>query len=97
MDQIERITYYESLLRTAETALREYEDAKDRVLALSEEIGELDRYLGSEAWKQDVEDDENGKLPADLTRGVLSEDGIYNAVTAFRKIREEGEEKGAEE
>ncbi len=98
MDQIERITYYESLLRTAETALREYEDAKDRVLALSEEIGELDRYLGSKAWKQDFEDDENGKLPADLPRGVLSEDGIYNAVTAFRKIRDaEGEENGTEE
>ena len=97
MEQIERITYYEALLRKAETALREYEEGKERVLALSEEIGELDAYLGSEAWKQDFLDDEEGKLPADLPRGVLSEDGIYDVVTAFREIAEEAAETAAEE
>ena len=29
-------------------------------------------------WKKDFEDDEAGKLPRDLKRGVLSEDGIYD-------------------
>ena len=29
-------------------------------------------------WKEDFEADEKGKLPKDLKRGVLSEDGIYN-------------------
>ena len=97
MEQIERIAYYEALLRKAETALQEYEKAKERVLALSAEIGELDAYLGSDAWKQDFLDDEEGRLPADLPRGVLSEDGIYNVVTAFREIADETAETAADE
>ena len=29
-------------------------------------------------WKKDYEDDEKGKFPQDLKRGVLSQDGLYN-------------------
>ena len=34
--------------------------------------------MGSGKWQEDYEADEAGKVPADLKRGVLSEDGLYN-------------------
>ena len=40
-------------------------------------------YYRSPLWRSDFEADEAGKLPADLPRGVLSEDGIYNALQAY--------------
>ena len=39
--------------------------------------GFLSYYEGSQ-WRADFELDEQGKLPSDLKRGVLSEDGVYN-------------------
>lgn len=47
----------------------------DRAL---EKLKEVSDYYGSDEWLEDLEADENGLLPSDLKRGVLSEDGIYN-------------------
>jgi hypothetical protein len=38
-------------------------------------------------WKQDFAADEAGKLPSDLKRGVLSEDGIWNLLSDYREIQ----------
>ena len=35
---------------------------------------------------QDYADDEAGKLPRDLKRGVLSEDGVYDLITENREL-----------
>ena len=35
---------------------------------------------------QDYEDDEAGKLPKDLKRGVLSEDAVYDLITENREL-----------
>ena len=40
----------------------------------------LQYYEGGQ-WLSDFELDEQGKLPRDLKRGVLSEDGVYNFLT----------------
>jgi hypothetical protein len=37
-------------------------------------------------WRQDFADDEAGLLPADLKRGVLSEDGIWNLITDVNEL-----------
>ena len=86
MDQIERITYYEGLLdrvsaanAALEQALAEYRDAQ-------EAARELDAYYGGEEWKQDFADDEAGKLPRSLKRGVLSEDAAYDVLCANRAL-----------
>ena len=50
---------------------------------VTEDIRILDAYYRSPLWRSDFEADEAGKLPADLPRGVLSEDGIYNALQAY--------------
>ena len=50
---------------------------------LRERLRELARYYESSEWKRDFEDDEAGRLPQNLKRGVLSEDGIYDVLTWF--------------
>ena len=86
MTQIERITYYETILNEAEDALELLGDALETYRALQGRIRELDDYYGSDEWRQDLEDDEAGKLPADLPRGVLSEDGIWDLLTDEREL-----------
>ena len=41
-------------------------------------LGELVRYYESGQWLRDYELDEQGLLPPDLKRGVLSQDGVYD-------------------
>ena len=60
-------------------ALENYEAAQEDIAALNE-------YYGSEVWKQDFADDEAGLLPADLKRGVLSEDGIWNLLEDAKEL-----------
>ena len=45
---------------------------------VQEDMAALKAYHGSDEWKRDFADDEQGLLPQDLKRGVLSEDGIWN-------------------
>lgn len=48
-------------------------------------IRHLERYQDSGLWLKDYKRDEHGELPADLKRGVLSEDGLYNLLCDIRK------------
>ena len=41
----------------------------------------LIEYYDSKQWMRDYEMDERGELPANLKRGVLSQDGVYNFLT----------------
>ena len=86
MEQIERITVMEDRLRRAEKAMGQLASALDEYEAVREDIGELDRYYGSREWRRDLEDDEAGRIPKDLPRGVLSEDGIYNLMADEREL-----------
>ena len=78
MEQIERVKQMELRMERAAKAVMELSTALENYEAVQEDIAELERYYGSEEWKQDYADDEAGMLPADLKRGVLSEDGIWN-------------------
>lgn len=85
-DQIERIQHYEALLDRVDRAngvLARALEAFEKTEAL---CAELDEYLASDAWKQDYDDDEAGRLPAELKRGVLSEDGIFYALEEHRQL-----------
>ena len=48
---------------------------------IQEDVQELAAYYEDESWREDFEADEAGKLPANLKRGVLSEDGIYDVLS----------------
>ena len=64
MDIIERITHMEALF--------------DRALETRIIPAELRDYYSGGQWLRDYEADERGELPADLKRGVLSQDGLWN-------------------
>jgi hypothetical protein len=48
---------------------------------VQDDAAALAAYYESGDWRRDFEDDEAGRLPPDLKRGVLSEDAVYNALS----------------
>ena len=89
MKRTERISSMEEILDKTLEMIKEMDSALEKYKALQPEIEELNRYYGSREWHGDLKADEEGKLPADLKRGVLSEDGIYDALTDNRRLAEE--------
>ena len=55
---------------------------------LEHDIAKLEAYYNSPQWRKDFEADEAGKLPKDLKRGVLSEDGLWNLLEDYRWLKE---------
>ena len=88
MKQIERIERMEQNLERATDALRVLNDALDEYEAAQDALHELDTYYCSDTWKQDFSDDEQGRLPNTLKRGVLSEDAIWNVLEDYRALKE---------
>lgn len=84
--QIERISKMEQRMERASTAVMELSAALDKYEEAQEAIAALSEYYDSNDWKQDFADDEAGKLPKDLKRGVLSEDGIWNLLADNREL-----------
>ena len=82
MEQIERIQYYESLMDKVAPALENLEEALDAFDGIQDDVKELAAYYDDDAWREDFEADEAGRLPLDLKRGVLSEDGLYDVLSS---------------
>ena len=78
MKQTERIEAHEAQMRRLRQAINELRAAMDAFLAQQPEADLLKTYYESALWKVDFTADEAGRLPKDLQRGVLSEDGLYN-------------------
>ena len=87
-EQIARIRKMERRLNRASTAMKRLEAALDKWEAVQEDIDALEEYYGNDLWKQDFADDEAGLLPADLKRGVLSEDALWDLLTACKELKE---------
>ena len=87
-EQIARIRKMERRLNRALAAVKRLDTALDKWEAVQDDIAALDEYYGSEEWRKDFEDDEAGRLPEDLKRGVLSEDGIWNLLTDCKELKE---------
>lgn len=83
---IMRIREMEGRLEEATKAVGQMEEALKRYEAAQEAVERLASYMESEEWRRDFADDEKGLLPADLKRGVLSEDGIWNLLDNNREI-----------
>ena len=84
MNRIERIRAMEALLNEIGDAVEALANALEDYAAAQAKIRRLSAYYGSDSWYGDREADENGKLPEDLRRGVLSEDLIYGVLTGNR-------------
>lgn len=59
------------------------EEAFDR--RTPEDVAALAAYMDSGDWLQDYTADEQGRIPRDMKRGVLSQDGLYNLLQEARK------------
>ena len=88
MKQIELIKEMEGRLERAAAAVMDMSAALDKYEAVQEDIKALRKYYDSRQWKQDYADDEAGQLPADLKRGVLSDDGIWNLLEDVCELNE---------
>lgn len=72
LNRIERVEKYERLFDEAATSPD------------PEKLRLLDAYYTSGKWREDYEADEQGELPPDLKRGVLSQDTLYNLLEGAR-------------
>ena len=88
MDQLARISRMEQHLNEASAAIRALSEAAEGYIQVQEQLRELTAYYESPQWLRDYDDDCAGKLPEDLRRGVLSEDGIYNMLLEQRSTME---------
>ena len=93
-EQIARIRKMERRLNQALAAVKRLELALEKYEAAEDDIAALGEYYGSDLWKQDLADDEAGRLPSDLKRGVLSEDGIWNLLSDCKELKERMRELG---
>ncbi len=89
MEQIERIQYYENILDEANKAISDLSKAIENYQKVNSKIKELEAYYAISAWRSDYEDDEAGKLPAELKRGVLSEDAVYDMLVKYDILNQE--------
>lgn len=86
MTQEARVAYYETILDRAADAAALLDAPLEAFAALQPLVRELDAYYGGADWRRDLADDEAGRLPAGLKRGVLSEDGAYDALAENRRL-----------
>ena len=77
---IDRITEMEEYLNECTAATEDLTAQLERMEALRERMIRLFSYYGSEAWYED----RDCELPRDVPAGVLSEDLVYDQITAVR-------------
>ncbi len=92
MTRKERITQMENLFDQSNEVIQRLKQAIADFQALQPTIDELDNYYKTN-WRSDFEADEKGKLPADLKRGVLSEDGLWDLLEEYQQLKEYLEEE----
>ena len=85
-NQIERIREMELRMERVAKTVEELMTALSHFKALDDDLEVLDQYYGSDEWKQDLAADDAGRLPRDLKRGVLSEDGLWNLLSEVREM-----------
>jgi len=88
MEQLERISYMENILNRSLEAVASLDTALEQYLALKGAMDELFEYYGSALWFSDKADDEEGRLPETLCRGVLSEDSVYDLISDCHRLED---------
>ena len=88
MDRIDRIREMEQRMDRAAQWLETATVSLEQHPSVLDDVRELSSYYESGLWMEDYEADEAGKLPAELKRGVLSEDGLYNLLAEYADLME---------
>jgi hypothetical protein len=77
---VERVRRMEAYMDTVQAAVANGTADAPEILELRRILTE---YMDGGQWMKDYEADERGELPADLKRGVLSEDALYDLLTTL--------------
>lgn len=77
-DPAGRIQAMEEALCVSREAVATLEKALELYVAALPRLQALAAYYASPLWLQDYDADRAGQLPADLPRGVLSQDAVYD-------------------
>ena len=72
------------LLNETGDAVEALANALEDYASIQAKIHRLSKYYGSDQWYDDRAVDDAGKLPADLKRGVLTEDLVFDVLTGNR-------------
>ena len=81
MEQLQRIEEMEAILDRAGAAVEQLQEALSRYIEVQGDLSYLAAYYEGPLWRQDLADDEAGKLPQGLKRGVLSQDAVYELLS----------------
>lgn len=87
-EQIERVSRMEAALVRLNDAIATVDAALDTYEQMWDDYRDLDSYYSGKAWWEDLEADNQGLLPDDLPRGVLSEDAAYDALGNAEVLRQ---------
>lgn len=86
MEKYNHISYFENILNEQSDLVASLhalvQELKDKKPAYDELID----YYYSAQREQDLTDDEQGLIPQDLKRGVLSQDAIYNLMVDYQEL-----------
>jgi hypothetical protein len=85
-NQIDRIRLMEEKAKRLQKALDQFQNGTPLNEEILSDVQDLERYYET-VWRDDFEDDEKGKFPPDLKRGILSEDMLYNLLADFDAIK----------
>lgn len=91
----ERIKAMEAIFDKAAKVMQDLEKHMSRFEDIQSDIKKLEAYYTSKDWKNDFKLDEEGLLPDDLKRGVLSEDGVYDLLEKNKELLERVKEDKA--
>ena len=86
--QIARIQAMEAALNRLINSIDQIDRALNTYESMWADYSALDSYYSGKLWWDDLAADEAGALPVDLPRGVLSEDGVYDALGSAEALRE---------
>ncbi len=81
-----RISEMEEIFDEVAAAQDSLERAVDNYKSLQDKVRKLEDYYSGDQWKEDFAMDEQGEIPADIKRGVLSEGGIYDLLERKSEI-----------
>lgn len=86
MDSLKRIQRMETVYQEATAAIADYEDALQSMKGQLEILAILRDYYTNGDWSADHAYEEAHPLPAEMTCGVLSEDGVYDLLTSVTRL-----------
>lgn len=87
-EQLSRIRAMERALNEAAPAVAALLTALEEGEAVLPQLHALAVYCESPLWLQDHDADRAGRLPADLPRGVLSQDALYDLLCDSDRLLE---------